>query len=105
MRLEITDTRTLTDENPSVREMEFRKPPVSVGSHSENLIQLPDINIPPRYATLDIENDNWVFRPAVQGGPATKGGHPVAEAVTIKDGDVIVITYFSLKFIIDPETE
>src|SRR5262245_32882567 len=105
MRLEITDTRTLTDENPSVREMEFRKPPVSVGSHSENLIQLPDINVPPKYATLDIENDSWIFRPAVQGGPATKDGQPITEPVLIKDGDVIVITYFSLKFIIDPDVE
>ena len=60
MRLEVTDTRTLTDENPLVREMEFRKPPVSVGSHSENLVQLPDINIAPNYATLEIVNDNWV---------------------------------------------
>lgn len=105
MRLEITDTRTLTDENPYVRELEFRKPPVSLGSHSENLIQLPDINIPPKYATLEIENDNWVFRPAVQGGPATKDGHPILEPLAIKDGDVIVITYFSIKFIIDPEAE
>ncbi len=105
MRLEVTDIRTLTDENPLVREMEFRKPPVSVGSHSENLVQLPDIDIPPKYATLEIENDNWIFRPAVQGGPATKDGQPITAPVHIKDGDVIVITYFSLKFIIDPEAE
>ena len=105
MRLEVTDTRTLTDENPVVREMEFRKPPVSVGSHSENLVQLPDIDIPPRYATLDIVNDNWVFRPNVNDGPARQDGKQVNEPVELKDGDVIVITYFSLKFIIDPEAE
>ena len=105
MRLEVTDTRTLTDENPVVREMEFRKPPVSVGSHSENLVQLPDIDIAPNYATLDIVNDNWVFRPSVRDGLARQEGKPITEPVELKDGDVIVITYFSLKFIIDPEVE
>lgn len=105
MRLEVTDTRTLTDENPMVREMEFRKPPVSVGSHSENLVQLPDIDIPPKYATLDIVNDNWVFRPNVNDGPARQDGKPINEPVELKDGDVIVINYFSLRFIIDPEVE
>jgi|CXWL01.1.fsa_nt_gi hypothetical protein len=105
MRLEVTDTRTLTDENPVVREMEFRKPPVSVGSHSENLVQLPDIDIAPKYATLDIVNDNWVFRPSVRDGLAKQDGRPITEPVELKDGDVIVITYFSLKFIIDPEVE
>jgi hypothetical protein len=105
MRLEITDTRTLTDENPVVRQFEFRKPPITVGSHSENLVQLPDIEIPPRYATLDIVNDKWVFRPAVQDGPARFNGQPVSEPVEVKDGDVITVTYFELKIIIDPEAE
>lgn len=103
MRLEITDTRTLTDENPVVRQFEFRKPPVSVGSHSENLVQLPDIEIPPKYATLDIVNDKWIFRPAVQDGPARFNGQPVNDPVEVNDGDIITITWFELKVIIDPE--
>lgn len=105
MRLEVTDTRTLTDENPVVRQLEFRKPPVSVGSHSENLIQLPDINIPPRYATLDIVNDQWVFRPSVPDGPARFKGETVNDPVEVNDGDVITISYFELKIVIDPEAE
>lgn len=105
MRLEVTDTRTLTDETPMVREMEFRKAPVSVGSHSENLVQLPDIGIAPFYASLDIVDDKWMFKPSVRDGLATQDGRPVTEPIEIKDGDVIVITYFSLKFTIDPDVE
>lgn len=105
MRLEVTDTRTLTDEVPMVREMEFRKPPVSVGSHSENLVQLPDISIAPYYASLDIVDDKWTFKPAVRDGLATQEGRPITEPLEIKDGDVLVISYFSLKFTIDPDVE
>ncbi|MDO8631436.1 MAG: FHA domain-containing protein, partial [Phycisphaerales bacterium] len=103
MRLEITDIRTLTDEEPSVRELEFRKPPVSLGSHSENLVQLPDIAIAPHYATFDIVNDQWVFQPSIRDGLAKLNGKPIAEAVELNDGDVIDITYFSMRFILDTE--
>jgi serine phosphatase RsbU (regulator of sigma subunit) len=103
MRLEITDIRTLTDEEPSVRELEFRKPPVPLGSHSENLVQLPDIAIAPRYATFDIVNDQWVFKPSIRDGLAKLNGKPIADAVELSDGDVIDITYFSMRFILDTE--
>jgi len=103
MRLEITDNRTLTDENPSVRALEFRAPPVSLGSHSENLVQLPDIAIAPRYAALDIAGDNWVFKPAIRDGLARLNGKPIFDAVELNDGDQIDITYFSMRFILDAE--
>ncbi len=105
MRLEITDIRTLTDEEPSVRELEFRRPPVTVGSHSENLVQLPDIAIAPHYATIDIVNDKWTFKPTLRDDLARLNNKPIADAVELSDGDVIDITYFSMRFILDTELE
>ena len=105
MRLEITDIRTLTDENPLVRELEFRKPPVAVGSHSENRVQLPDIAIAPHYASFDIVNDKWTFRPTLRDNLAKLNGEPIADAIELNDGDVIDITYFSMRFILDTELE
>ncbi len=103
MRLEITDIRTLTDEQPSVRELEFRKPPVTLGSHSENLVQLPDIQIAPHYATFDIVGDQWVFKPTVPDGLVKRGGEPIRAPVTLHDGDVLEITWFSIRFTLDLE--
>jgi len=105
MRLEITDIRTLTDENPSVRELEFRKPPVSVGSHSENLVQLPDIAIAPHYASFDIVGDKWVFKSTLRDDLAKLNGKPIADAVELNDGDVIDLTYFSMRFVLDTELQ
>jgi len=103
MRVQVIDKRTLTDTYPDVRDMEFRTPPVSVGSHSENLLQLPDINIAPFYATIDIVADNWTFQPSLRDGVVKLNGKPVLEPVELHNGDELDITYFTIKITIDEE--
>ena len=62
MRLEITDMRTVTDETPDVRDLEFRGRPVTIGSHSKNLVQLPDVQLAAHHATIELVGDDWYFQ-------------------------------------------
>jgi serine phosphatase RsbU (regulator of sigma subunit) len=105
MHLEITDMRTLTDATPNVRELEFRNAPVTVGSGSDNLVQLPDINIAAHHATLQPMGDHWLYEPTIRDGETKINGEPVADKTEIHDGDVIEISHFSLKVTLDAEVQ
>lgn len=104
MRLEITNVRTLKQEEPSVRELEFRKGSVTLGSHSNNLIQLPDVEIAPHHATLVLEGGGqWMYKPTTRHDPATLNGEPITGDIQISDGDLLEITFFSIRFTMDTE--
>ena len=106
MQLEITDIRSLGDDEPIIRTVEFHNTPVSLGSHSANVVQLPDTEISPYQAMiLPVGDDNWIYQPTVLGGDATINGKPVHEQMELEDGDVIEITHFSIKFTLDVQPE
>jgi hypothetical protein len=103
MRLEITDTRTLTDASPDVRELQFRNLPVTLGSGSNNLVQLPDINIAPHCANLHPMGEYWVYEPTLKDSGATLNGEVIADRAELHDGDVVGIHRFSLRVMLDEE--
>ncbi len=103
MRLEITDVRTLTDAEPNVREMEFRGTPVSVGSGSDNLLQLPDVEIAARHATLRPMGEYWLYEPHTRGGDTKINGQTVADNTDLHDGDLIEVRYFTIRVVLDSE--
>ena len=105
MHLEITDMRTLTDATPNVRELEFRNAPVTVGSGSDNLVQLPDINIAAHHATLQPMGDHWLYEPTTRDGETKINGQPVANKTDVHDGDLIEISHFSLRVTLDAEVQ
>lgn len=103
MRLEITDTRTLTDQKPDVRELQFRNIPVTLGSGSNNLVQLPDVHIASHHATLLPMGDHWVLEPTLRDGETRINGEPVTDKVEVRDGDVIDVRQFTLRVSLDAE--
>ena len=106
MRLEITDMRTITDETPQVRDLEFRNKSVAIGSHSKSQVQIPDVQLAAHHATLEPVGDNWFYQPTTRDDGQTKiNGQPVDGRVKLSDGDVIAITYFEIKFTLEPEIE
>ena len=106
MRLEITDMRTITDETPQVRELEFRNKSVAIGSHSKSQVQIPDVQLAAHPATLEPFGHNWFYQPTTRDDGQTKiNGQPVDGRVKLSDGDVIAITYFEIKFTLEPEIE
>lgn len=106
MRLKITDVRTLKDDVPRERDLEFRGMPVSIGSHSKNLVQLADTEIAAYYAMLlPSGEDQWIFQPLTADGATRINGEPVHEPTELDDGDVIEISHFSLVFSLDVPTE
>ena len=104
MRLKVTDTRTLADAKPDVRNLEFRVASVTMGSHSSNLLQLPNIEIAAHHATLERVGDGWVYKPTMRDDHTKINGQPVNEPVAIKDGDVISITRFEIKIRLDDDS-
>ena len=106
MQLEITNLRTVKDDDPDVRSMEFHHAPVTVGSHSANLVHLADVEIAPYHAIfLPVGEDQWVYQPTVQDGQTTINEQPVLEKTELEDGDVIIITHFEIRFTLDLEPE
>ncbi|MFQ5413025.1 MAG: SpoIIE family protein phosphatase [Phycisphaerae bacterium] len=106
MHLEVTDTRTLTDDTPDVRDMEFHDQPVSVGSHSANTVQLPDIDVAPYHAMIvPVTDGQWMYQPTIAGTFTLVNGERTTGQVPLDHGDVIVISHFEIKFTLDAEVE
>lgn len=103
MRLEVTDTRTLTDAAPDVRELQFRNMAVTLGSGSNNLVQLPDMNIATHCATLQPMGEYWVYEPTLKESGAKLNGEAILDHAEIRDGDVVEIQRFSLRIMLDEE--
>ena len=106
MHIEISDTRTLGDKEPVVREMEFHDMPVSIGSHSANVVQLPATDIAPYHAMLlPLGDERWIYQPTSSENKASVNGTEIAEKVDLDDGDTIEIGYFAIKFTLDLEPD
>jgi hypothetical protein len=105
MYLEITDMRTITDANPNVWELEFRNSPVTIGSGSDNLIQLPDINVAAHHATLQPMGDHWLYEPTTRDGDTKINGEVVGDKTEVHDGDLIEVSHFSIKVTLDAEVQ
>jgi len=104
MRLILTDMRTITDDQPRRAQFEYRNQPVTLGSHSQSGVPLPDTRIPEHHATLEPSGNDWFFQPTTRDDELTKiNNEPVTDRTQINDGDVIAITYFELKVEIEPE--
>lgn len=103
MRLEVTDTRTLTDAVPDVRELQFRNIAVTLGSGSNNLVQLPDMNIAPHCATLLPMGEYWVYEATLRESGAKLNGEAIVERAEIHDGDVVELHRFSIRVMLDEE--
>lgn len=102
MRLEITDVRTLSDDTPDVRDLEFLNQPVTLGSGSGTLVRLPDLAIAEHHATLSpLDDDSWIYQPTTRDDQTRINGEPVTGEATLKDGDRIEITRFEIKIMID----
>jgi len=103
MRLILTDMRTITDDQPRRLHLEFRNKPVTLGSHSQSGIQLPDTRIPEHHATLEPVGNDWFFQPTTRNDELTRiNNEPVSQRTQIRDGDIIAITYFELSVEIEP---
>ena len=106
MQLQITDTRTLTDENPDIREVEYHNTAVSIGSHSANTLQLPDTEIAAYHGLLlPLGQEQWVFRGTDPQAQTTVNGQAVDGQVELDDGDVLEIGPFTLKLNLEAEPE
>jgi len=105
MHLEITDMRTITDADPNIRELEFRNAPVTIGSGSDNLIQLPDINVAAHHATLQPMGDHWLYEPTTRDTETKINGEPVGDKTEVRDGDLIEVSHFSIKVTLDAEVQ
>jgi serine phosphatase RsbU (regulator of sigma subunit) len=108
MHLEILDVRTIADQTPKRVQLEFHNQPISIGSHSANTVQLPDLNVAEYHAMIvpvGDGTDEWAYRPTTREVSAEINGEPVADAVAIKDGDVLRITHFEISFKLDPPLE
>ena len=104
MRLEITDLRTIRDDTPSGRTLEFRSGSVTIGSHSESLVQLPDVDVAAHHATIERTGDAWIYRPMTRDDRQTRiNDRPANGDVPLKDGDVLVVTHFEIRVSIEPE--
>ncbi len=104
MRLILTDMRTITDDQPRRVQFEYRNQPVTLGSHSQSGIPLPDTRIPEHHATLEPVGNDWFLQPTTRDDELTKiNNELVTDRTQINDGDVIAITYFELKIEIEPE--
>jgi hypothetical protein len=105
MRLEITDVRTLTDAEPNVRELEFRNKPVTVGSGSDSLLQLPDVEIAAHHANLLPMGEYWVYEPTTRDSETKINGQLVTGKTDLRDGDVIDVRFFSIRVTFDSEIQ
>ena len=105
MHLEITDMRTITDADPNIRELEFRNSPVTIGSGSDNLVQLPDINVAAHHATLQPMGDHWLYEPTTRDGETKINDAAVGDKTEIHDGDLIEVSHFSIKVTLDAEVQ
>ncbi|HNQ24861.1 MAG TPA: SpoIIE family protein phosphatase [Phycisphaerae bacterium] len=106
MRLEITDTRTLTDQEPVVRELEFSHTAVTIGADSGNMLQLADEKIATFHGLiLPLGEDRWVFRPMDPQAQTLLNGEPVQGQVELEDEMVLQIGPFTLKFSADVPVE
>lgn len=106
MRLQVTDVRTLGDDQPVVREYEFRGSPVTLGSHSKNLVQIPDTEIAPFHAViLPVGTDRWMYQPTTTDSQTKVNGEEVHEPIELSDGDVLEITHFSITYTEDAELD
>jgi len=110
MHLEITDVRTLKDAEPKTQRLEFHDTPNSVGAHSANTVQLADTDIGDYHAMIlpiGDESEEWLYQPTTPDDGTKINGEPVAGPQPLDDGDIIEITHFQLKFILDqaPELE
>lgn len=106
MRLIVTDLRTLRQDTPSVREMEFHDASVDVGSHSNSMVQLPDVEVAAHHATIAKTGDGeWVFRPAIRDDQTFLNDKPITEEVELSDGDTIRITHFEIQCRLEVEDD
>ena len=107
MQLQITDTRTLTDERPDVRNMEFNNTAVTIGGHSANTVQLPDTEVAAYHGMiLPLGEEHWTYRSTDPQAQTLINGEPVAqEQVDLEDGDVIEVGRFTLKLSLDSVPE
>jgi len=105
MHLEITDMRTITDADPNVWELEFRNSPVTIGSGSDNLIQLPDINVAAHHATLQLMGDYWLYKSTTRDSDTKINGEVVGDKTEVHDGDLIEVSHFSIKVTLDVEVQ
>lgn len=107
MQIEVTDVRALATDPTSVRRYTFRDEPVTIGSHTANAIQLPDMSIRGYHAMIlpsEDGEDGWTFQPSSPDAPATINKLPIVTPVALDDGDVIQISHFELKFLADSPT-
>ena len=78
MQLQITDTRTLTDEKPDVRNMEFNNTAVTIGGHSANTVQLPDTEVAAYHGMiLPLGEEHWTYRSTDPQALTLINGEPV----------------------------
>jgi len=107
MQLQITDTRTLTDEKPDVRNMEFSNTAVTIGGHSANTVQLPDTEVAAYHGMiLPLGEDHWTYRSTdSQAQTLINGELAGEEQVDLEDGDVIEVGRFTLKLSLDAPAE
>lgn len=103
MQLQITDTRTLTDEKPDVRNLEFSNTAVTIGGHSANTVQLPDTEVAAYHGMiLPMGEDHWTYRTTDPQAQSLINGEPVGEEqVDLQDGDVLEVGRFTLRLSLD----
>lgn len=104
MHLEVTDTRTLKDDEPKRASYEYHYKPVSIGSHSANTLQLPELDVAEYHALLlpvGDRGDQWNFQPTTPNAVTYINGDVAMEPRPLEDGDVLKISYFELTFTLD----
>lgn len=110
MHLEVTDVRTASGGEPKTDVYEYHGTPVSIGSHSANVLQLPHTEIRDYHAMLlptGDKQDRWTYQPISPEAEAAVNGAAVTSPVELEDGDVIRILHWEIKFLQDqaPELE
>jgi serine phosphatase RsbU (regulator of sigma subunit) len=104
MRLEILDVRTASDDTPRRQTLEFRNMPISIGSHSANTVQLPDVNLAEYYAMIlpvGKGGEDWEYRLSVRDEDSEINGETVTAPTRLKDGDRLKISHFEISITMD----
>lgn len=104
MRVEVTNTRTLKDDEPDVRVMEYRNGPVSIGSSSDCMLQIADTSVANHQADFLKNGEEWSLAIKASDPPMKLNDDALDGQRTLSSGDVIELSYFEIRVTMEDES-
>lgn len=104
MRVEVTNTRTLKDDEPDIRVMEYRNGPVSIGSSSDCMLQIADTSVANHQADFLKNGEEWSLAIKAADPPMKLNDDALNGQRTLSSGDVIELSYFEIRVTMEDES-